>query len=396
MIAAASLILWLAVALAVGYLYLLLVASMRSPKTVASVEPQTRFAVAVPAHDEEAVITQTVERLRELDYPPDRYEIFVVADYCTDATATRARNAGATCWERNEGARRSKGVALAWLFERIFSDSRSFDAVVVFDADTLVDPLFLQLMDARLSRGVTAIQGNHVIVNPRDTWFAALTWALFIIDNRVQNLGRANLGWSAKNMGDSICFRADALRRFGWGQGLTDDYILRQRLLLEGQRIAYEPAAIGQGEAPLTWAAARTQRERWLSGTYTASRQYAWPMLREGLRRRDTALLDGAAQALLPSFSTLTLVSGAVFAIHLLARSWIAEPLMVAWGIVLVALMLYPLWALALERAPLRAYVAMLLGPAFILWRTALSVRTRFGAPVAWVRTERRRKDVRD
>jgi hypothetical protein len=44
---------------------------------------------------------------------------------------------------------------------------------------------------------------------------------------------------------------------------------------------------------------------------------------------------------------------------------------------------------LALERAPVRAYVAILLGPYFILWRTWLALISRFGGKqVTWIRTE--------
>src|SRR5207237_7553717 len=134
-----------------------------------------------------------------------------------------------------EGPRGSKGAALRWLFARIldpdskWSPAAPYDAVVIFDADTHVQRDFLRLMDARLSGGASVIQGQHRIRNPRDGWFPALTWAMFIIDNRLQNLGRTNLGLSAKNMGDSICFRADVLRRLGWGEGLTEDYAFRQQ-----------------------------------------------------------------------------------------------------------------------------------------------------------------------
>ena len=90
---------------------------------------------------------------------------------------------------------------------------------------------------------------------------------MFLVDNRFQNLGRSNLGWSAKHMGDSICFHVSVLRRYGWGRGLTEDYNLRQQLLLGGIRITYEPEALGQGEATQTWRQARVQRARWLRGS---------------------------------------------------------------------------------------------------------------------------------
>ncbi len=44
-------------------------------------------------------------------------------------------------------------------------------AIVVFDADTSVDPSFLRIMDARLANGSQVIQGQHVISNPSDGWF---------------------------------------------------------------------------------------------------------------------------------------------------------------------------------------------------------------------------------
>jgi cellulose synthase/poly-beta-1,6-N-acetylglucosamine synthase-like glycosyltransferase len=235
------------------------------------------------------------------------------------------------------------------------------------------------------------VQGRHCIVNPRDAWFAALTWAMFIVDNRFQNLGRANLGWSAKIMGDSICFRADILRHLGWGEGLTEDYEFRQKLLLEGIKIQYEAAAIGYGEAPANWSIARAQRARWLSGTFRASRQYAREMLVNGLRRRDTALLDGALQAYLPSYSTLTLLAVSGLGLNVLFAKWVGTLPLYLWLVLVVLLGIYPLIGLALERAPGRAYLAIWLGPLFILWRTALGVSARFRREqVKWVRTPRR------
>jgi cellulose synthase/poly-beta-1,6-N-acetylglucosamine synthase-like glycosyltransferase len=214
---------------------------------------------------------------------------------------------------------------------------------------------------------------------------------MFLIDNRFQNLGRSNLGWSAKHMGDSICFRADVLRRMGWGEGLTEDYQLRQRLLLEGVRIIYEPAALGLGEAPLTWHQARAQRARWLRGTRDASRQFAGQLLREGLRRRDSALLDGALQAYLPSYSTLTLLAVFFLAVQLVIfwlGGGIAVGAILAWCGFAVLLYFYPLLGLALERAPLRAYGVILTGPVFMLWRSWLALQARLGRrPVTWVRT---------
>jgi 1,2-diacylglycerol 3-beta-glucosyltransferase len=387
-----SLIALIICALPLGYWLLLALASVRraAPHPMRDRQPAHRFIIAIPAHDEASVIQATIQRLFTLDYPAHLFSVHVVADHCSDNTAVLARQAGAYVHERHAGPRTGKDAALSWLFQRVLDEG--CDAVVIFDSDTRVAPDFLRMMDARLVQGDRVIQGQHIISNPESGWFPALTWAMFLIDNRFQNLGRANLGWSAKHMGDSICFRADVLGKTGWGEGLTEDYQLRQRLLLEGVKIAYEPAATGYGEAPSTWAQARKQRERWLRGTHDASQKLAGRLLKEGIRRRDAVLLDGALQAYLPSYSTLTMLSTLALLIQLLGNglfgavfSW---PVLAAWGTVALLLFCYPLFGLALEKAPLKAYLAIMSGPCFVLWRTGIALKARFGTkPVIWVRT---------
>jgi len=390
---ALSLFTLIALTLPLGYWLLQALASIRKQLPLAipaEHHPSHGFAIAIPAHNEEMIIKVTLQQLQRLNYPSDMFSIHIVADHCDDNTARLARQAGAFVHERRQGPRSGKGAALSWLFKKILDDR--YDAVVIFDADTQVDPDFLRVMDARLGQGDQVIQGQHVIINPEQGWFPALTRAMFIVDNRFQNLGRCNLGWSAKNMGDSICFRADVLRRIGWGRGLTEDYQLRQRLLLEGIKIAYEPAAKGYGEAPRSWSQVSAQRARWLRGARDAGQQFAWRLLVEGIRRRDTALLDGAFQAYFPSYSTLTIFSISAVLIQALVNwlvgltfSW---SLIGVWLAVVGVFFLYPFMGLVLERAPGRAYLAILLGPAFIIWRTWLALVARYRREsVKWIRT---------
>jgi cellulose synthase/poly-beta-1,6-N-acetylglucosamine synthase-like glycosyltransferase len=376
-----------------AYWILLALASVRFPRPTNIIGrlPTHRFVIAIPAHNEANVIETTVKRLHELDYPTDMYSIHIVADHCSDDTAELARRAGAQVHERKEGPRGGKGGALSWLFKQIL-DGGSCDAVVIFDADTQVDPQFLRLMDTRLAQGDQVIQGQHVIRNPKQGWFAALTWAMFLIDNRYQNLGRSNLGWSAKHMGDSICFKEAVLRKMGWGEGLTEDFQLRQRLLLEGIRITYEPSAKGYGEAPRTWTKARTQRARWLRGTTDASQRFGARLLVNGFRHRNAAMLDGAMQAYFPSYSTLSLLFLALLMGNLILNrlnpNLCPMSLIFLSAFIILLLFVYPLFGLFLERAPLKAYIIILTGPIFIIWRTWLAVTSRFKKrKVTWIRT---------
>jgi cellulose synthase/poly-beta-1,6-N-acetylglucosamine synthase-like glycosyltransferase len=102
MTAVAAILFWGAAALIVythlGYPLALrvLVATRRRP----SLEPGTweelpRVSLIVPAYDEEEVIAAKVANALSLDYPRERLQLIVASDGSADATAERARAAGA-------------------------------------------------------------------------------------------------------------------------------------------------------------------------------------------------------------------------------------------------------------------------------------------------------------
>ena len=111
------------------------------------------------AHNEEAVVSELVKNLRSLDYPDELYDIFVVADNCTDKTAEVARAAGANVHERFNKEEVGKGYAMGWMFDRVEQMDRKYDAFLIFDADNLVHPQFMLEMNDHLEKGESVIQG---------------------------------------------------------------------------------------------------------------------------------------------------------------------------------------------------------------------------------------------
>lgn len=157
-------------------------------------------------------------------------------------------------------------------------------------------------------------------------------------------------------------------------------------------KIACEPAATGYGEPPCPWAQAPAQRPHWPRGTWDASQRFRRYLSAKGIKCRHLALLDSAFQAYLPSYSTLAMVGTICLMIQVLVNSLVGRiflwDLVGAWGAVPGAPFVYPFIGLALENAPLIAYLAILSGPFFVLWRTWLALTARFGhKPVVWIRT---------
>jgi glycosyltransferase involved in cell wall biosynthesis len=90
-----GLIVWTQVGYAACLALLARVFSQPAPVARASAEPLPALSLIVAAHDEQAVIAEKVANALALDYPRERLQVIVACDGCTDATAARAREAGA-------------------------------------------------------------------------------------------------------------------------------------------------------------------------------------------------------------------------------------------------------------------------------------------------------------
>jgi glycosyltransferase involved in cell wall biosynthesis len=106
-----------------------------------------RVAVVVPAHDEEALIGETLATIPEL---VDR--IYVVDDHSGDDTAERARQAGdprveVIAHERNRGV----GAAIVTGYRRALEES--IDVTAVMAADGQMDADDLETLAAAVARG---------------------------------------------------------------------------------------------------------------------------------------------------------------------------------------------------------------------------------------------------
>ena len=73
-----------------------------------------KFMAIIPAHNEEAVVANLVESLKKQNYNKELYDIYVIADNCTDNTAKVAKEAGAIVYERFNSVEKTKGYALDW------------------------------------------------------------------------------------------------------------------------------------------------------------------------------------------------------------------------------------------------------------------------------------------
>jgi cellulose synthase/poly-beta-1,6-N-acetylglucosamine synthase-like glycosyltransferase len=377
-------------AAAIAYLLVLTAAAFLTPAATKGGGPtHFRFALLVPAHNEEPLLGELLRSLNALDYPRDRYRVFVVADNCTDATAAIARAHGAVVYERADSERRGKGHALQWLLEQVAARGEEHDAFVIFDADSLVAPDFLQAMAAELARGREALQGHYSVRNPAEGTGAALRFAAYALVNFLRPLGKNALGCATGLKGNGMCFSARVIARHGWSaHSLAEDAEYGVKLLLDQVPVHFVPGARVWAQMPPAVRQSESQNLRWEAGRLLVARRCVPTLLQRALRRGDLVLLEAALDLMIPPLSTLAagvlLIAGA---------AWLGPPLAGARPAALLlaaALTTHMVAGLARVRAPAVVWRALGHVPAYCLWKLALYARALLRKPPsAWVRTRR-------
>ena len=336
--------------------------------------PMKKFAVLVAAHNEHEVIGQLVENLRELNYPKDLYDIYVIADNCSDDTAKIANEAGAIVCERFDESKKSKGFALEWMFANLFEMEKSgkiYDAVAMFDADNLVHPQFLMEMNNRLLKGDKIIQGFLDAKNPYDTWVSGTFAIAFWVIDHVSHLAKTNIGLSAVLGGTGMCITIDVLKKYGWrATCLTEDMEFTMKSLAEGIKTTWAHDAIVYDEKPLTFKQSWTQRKRWAQGQFDVAHRFIPKMLVEGWRRKNIRIWDGCIYLLQPHFLMLSAffilisyIQLAVGTFYTSIYSFMPSQLMTA---IMIGQYVLPMIILIKVRAKLKAWFYLMLYPLFI------------------------------
>ncbi|HUV84544.1 MAG TPA: glycosyltransferase family 2 protein, partial [Methanosarcinales archaeon] len=266
--------------------------------------PEKRFAIFIPAHNEEVVISSIVENLKHINYPEELYDVFVVADNCTDKTADTAANAGAKVLVRFDDADKGKGHALKWAFETVlFSRNKNYkyDAAVIFDADNLVAKDFLWEMNNKLCAGHKVVQGFIDSKNPNDSWITLAYSVSFWSVNRLFQSARCFLGLSNEIGGTGFCMDVQVLKKMGWeATSLAEDLEFTAKLVLNGFKVAWAPNAIIYDEKPLTLMQSWKQRRRWMQGFADVCSRYFFVLLKKGVKEGDLAAIDCAIYTLQP------------------------------------------------------------------------------------------------
>lgn len=235
-----------------------------------------RCTVLIPAHDEEAVLGETLRSLSSQTRPPEH--IVVIADNCSDTTAEVAREHGVEVVETIGNTEKKAGALNQELAQRLpGTDGR--DLVMVMDADSTISPEFLEVAVSLLEEDPDLIAVGGLFYGENGGGlvgqFQRNEYA------RYQRVVARRLNRVFVLTGTASIVRAYALRAVADSRGrliagvpgkvydtlaLTEDNELTLALKSLGAKMTSPPQCRVTTEVMTTWRALWRQRLRWHRG----------------------------------------------------------------------------------------------------------------------------------
>ena len=345
------------------------------------------IAILIPAHNEASGLAAYLSALQNVT--PDQARLLLVADNCTDDTATVARSSGVDMIERHDVDRRGKAYALA--FGRDTLAASPPETVVIIDADCLPDNGAIQLLadtSWAMQRPVQA--SNLLIANLSADPRVQMSNFAFWFKNHIRTRGMMRIS------GASLLL----------GTGMAIPWSLFKGADLETSALA-EDAALGidlmkAGHAPIFCEAARvtspaaskadtlTQRTRWEHGFIDMATRHAVPLVLSGLKHGRIDLFWTGLHLLVPALALLAVVGlvslTALMGVAFLTK--VAAPAIALGSIILAAFMLVGLAWLKEGRGVMSGRAALSL-PLYILWKLPVYLRLFGNKETSWIRTKR-------
>ena len=356
-----------------------------------------KFMMILPAHNEASVIGALVESLQALDYPKELYDIYVIADNCTDNTAQIAKDLGAIVYERFDEKRKTKGFAMQWFLNQKIKENADYDAFCVFDADNVVDKNFLNAMNKKLCQGEEIVQGYRDIKTPADSWISAGYALFYWMMNRFYHLARYNLGLSPLINGTGFMVDFNLIKPTGWDTiTLTEDIEFSLKNIAKGRKLGWATDAIVYDEQPTEFKQSWSQRSRWTVGHLQCMKYYTKDLAEGVLEYRTLMNFDGFLYLMGIPMMIVTFLLLAINTVIFLADGMSAGMLIFNYIKYLVATFIVPvftaIFVMIIEKKPIKKmWKGIILYPVFMASWILINIKCIIKPNTQWEKIEHKR-----
>ena len=371
--------------------FLLIANFVYKNKPEISSKPETKFAIIIPAHNEEIFLPRLIGSLEKQDYPNELFEIIVVADNCSDRTKEVVSTIGIAILERNDKENIGKGFAIKYALDHLSIDK--YDAMFIVDADSVLQSDGLKRLDKVVQDGGTLIQCYNGVVNPDSSWFSRLMNVSRTISNEILEPAKEKLQLSSHLMGNGMCFHKNIIAEHGWDAfSVGEDWEYYAKIIHNGGRIAYAKDVRVYHQESSSLKQATPQRIRWSSGRFEILRKYGFRILFEGFVEKNFLKIDASLPFLLPNPSlAINLTILGLFLSFLLFLTTEAR-IFLMWYACIMLIYFFIFTAGVLHtKDKLKSFLSLFFAPVFLIWKMGIDILSAMGVgKKKWIRTERR------
>jgi cellulose synthase/poly-beta-1,6-N-acetylglucosamine synthase-like glycosyltransferase len=270
-----------------------------------SIERRGRVAVLVPAHNESTGLLPTIGDIRAQLRFGDR--LLVVADNCSDDTASISVAAGAEVAERHDPAKRGKGYALDFGIRHLAEDPP--EILIVIDADCRLAEKTVDRLAITCAVTQRPTQALYLMNGPASKLNYQVAEFAWRVKNWLRPLGLRALGLPCQLVGSGMAFPWDMIRPVDLASGwLVEDLKLGLELAAGGYPPVFCPGACVTSQFASSVAGAGTQRRRWEQGHINTILTLAPRLFCKAVARRNWGLLALTLDLAVPPLSLLGLL----------------------------------------------------------------------------------------
>jgi len=365
---------------------LLALATRRSAAKLDVARPSV--SVLIPAHNEAKGIEQTLAMLLPQLCAGDR--VLVVADNCSDDTASLACAAGVEVVERVDAEHRGKGYALDYGLR--YLANKPSQVVVVVDADCIFEQGAIERIGTQAHSLQRPVQAFYTMKAPAGaglkTKIAAFAWQ---VKNLARPLGYHRVGLPCQLMGTGMAFPWPVISEMNLASGhIVEDMKLGMDLAERRRAPVFCPQAEVMSYFPLNSEGTKTQRTRWEHGHIAMILSDAPALLGRAIMTANVGLLALTLDLCIPPLALLTMMVVGLVALTAVLWATTGAMLPVALAAVVLAMLISAVmlaWA-RFGRAII-SFTELLMVGVYMVWKIPLYVKFFGARQVEWIRSKR-------
>lgn len=347
-------------------------------------ERTLKVAILMPAHNEALVIQQPIESILPQLNAGDK--LIVIADNCTDDTASIARGLGASVIERSDEVNRGKGYALDFGLKHLQSSPP--DILMIVDADCIVQSGTIDLLAQQCDQLQHPLQALYLMESqPNPSLKARIAQFAWIVKNKVRPMGFSALGLPCQLMGTGMAFLWEHINQVNLASGhIVEDMKLGTDLAAMNKAPKFLPNALVTSVFPPSDAATNTQRARWEHGHLSVILNESPKLIIGAIKRLNLQMLGMALDLLVPPLAMLTLLCCLVFAFSLVSGLHVNKMLSIS---LMSSLFIAVLLAWVKFGKQIISFKQLCYAPVYALIKIPLYIKFFLNRQVEWVRSKR-------